>query len=103
MNGSTKTGSALPDIDGRAALGRPPAGRDFVGNVSQIGDKVVDGVWFGETQPGGIALGVDLAADLEVGLGDEVVAVGQAADGSTANELFIVVALLDTGSVALDF
>ncbi len=49
-----------------------------------------------------IALGRELAGTLEVGLGDEVVAVAQGADGATANELFQVVGLLETGSVALD-
>jgi putative ABC transport system permease protein len=70
--------------------------------VTGIGAKTAEGSFEAIAGPLNIALGVDLAADLGVGLGDEVVAVGQAADGSTANDLFTVVALLETGSVALD-
>ncbi len=70
--------------------------------VTGIGAKATEGSFDAITAERSIALGADLAADLGVGLGDEVVAVGQAADGSTANDLFTVVALLETGSVALD-
>lgn len=47
-------------------------------------------------------LGRKLARKLEVGVGDEVVMITQAADGSLANELFTVVGIARTGNAAMD-
>lgn len=47
-------------------------------------------------------LGRDLAKDLGVKLGGEVVVVGQAADGSVANDRYTVVGTAESGSVELD-
>ncbi len=51
---------------------------------------------------GEAVLGVDLADRLGAGLGDEVLAVSQAADGSIANALWRVVGLARTGDSARD-
>jgi len=47
-------------------------------------------------------IGVDLAQQLDLDVGSELVLVGQAADGSTANDRFKVVGLADAGSSELN-
>ncbi|MBI5609778.1 MAG: ABC transporter permease [Deltaproteobacteria bacterium] len=47
-------------------------------------------------------VGVDLAEQLGVGLGGEVVLVGAAVDGSVANDRYVVVGLADAGSGELN-
>lgn len=49
-----------------------------------------------------LVIGKDLAAQLEVELGDELVLLGEAADGSLANDLFKVVGLADAGSAEMN-
>jgi ABC-type lipoprotein release transport system permease subunit len=49
-----------------------------------------------------VVLGVELARQLQAGVGDVVVLVTPAADGSLGNELFEVTGLLRTGLVELD-
>lgn len=52
--------------------------------------------------PAPAVLGVDLAAQLGVDVGGEVVLVGQAADGSVANDRYLVVGLGDAGTFELN-
>lgn len=54
--------------------------------------------------PGGFELivGTELARQLALGLGDEVVVVAPAADGSMGNDLFTLVGLFETGTAAID-
>jgi ABC-type lipoprotein release transport system permease subunit len=52
--------------------------------------------------PAPALLGVDLAAQLGVDVGGEIVLVGQAADGSVANDRFTVVGLADAGTFELN-
>jgi putative ABC transport system permease protein len=47
-------------------------------------------------------IGVDLAEQLGITVGSELVLVGQAADGSTANDRFTVVGLADAGTAELN-
>ncbi len=56
----------------------------------------------GDEDPLPIVLGDGLASRLDAKLGDEVVFLGQAADGSMAAELFTLVGVLDSGVDALD-
>lgn len=74
---------------------REAAVRDFAADI-------VAGAWLGEAPEQGIVLGHTLARELEVGVGDEVVAVTQAADGSLGNALYTVKGLVKTGQTALD-
>ncbi|MBI1949279.1 MAG: ABC transporter permease [Deltaproteobacteria bacterium] len=53
-------------------------------------------------QPAGALLGVDLAAQLGVEVGGEVVLIGQAKDGSVANDRYLVVGLADAGTHELN-
>ncbi|MBI4821770.1 MAG: ABC transporter permease [Deltaproteobacteria bacterium] len=49
-----------------------------------------------------ILVGVDLAAELEIGPKDELVLLAQAADGSVANDRFVVGGLVDSSSAEMN-
>lgn len=70
--------------------------------VSQLSTRVVAGSNLDPARPDGILLGTTLAKRLGVGLGSEVVAMGQASDGSVAAEIFRVSGLLDSGDAMLN-
>ncbi len=65
-------------------------------------DRIVEGAWLSPGATGQIVLGEGLADNLKAKVGDAVVAVTQAADGSLGNELYDVVGILASGSVTLD-
>jgi len=82
---------------GLVAAGDSSAGASFRGidverdaGVSQIYLHVNDGDWLDPAEPKGVVIGRRLAQTLDVETGDELVLLGQAADGSTANDLFEV-------------
>lgn len=109
---------ALPEVDrasarlfGYALLGFDDnaAGAQLIGidpfresRLTLLEDHIVQGSYLGEDPRHEVLLGVNLAERLEVGPGDQVVAVTQAADGSIGNELYTVVGLFQTGSVMKD-
>lgn len=70
--------------------------------LAGLDDKVVDGVWLAEDAAMQAVLGVDLADDLALSVGDELVLVGQDAYGGLANDLFTVVGTLRSGQTAMD-
>lgn len=78
---------------GAQLFGLDPASE---GGVSARPDQVVAGRFV--AGPGEVVLGVDLARALHLDVGDDVVAVSQAADGSMANALWRVTGLADTRS-----
>lgn len=86
------------------------AGAQLIGVVpereaatSSIDTKVESGGhWLGGEPRKEILLGFGLAESLKAKLGDEVVVVTQAADGSLGNDLFHVTGVIKTGSVARD-
>ncbi|MFP4432419.1 MAG: ABC transporter permease [Spirochaetaceae bacterium] len=88
---------------GAEVFGVDPEAEDRTTNLS---GQVVEGTYFSGADPEeGLAetlLGKDLARILEGGIGDEVVIVSQAADGSIANDLYRIVGLVDTGDPGLD-
>jgi len=105
------TVAASPRIDGFALLGGETmsAGGLVVGvdparhrQVSTLPDQIVEGRYLGDAAAQEIVVGHKLAREIAVGLGDEVVAVTQATDGSTGNELYTVVGLFKTGDGAMD-
>ena len=69
------------------------------GAVSRFGREMVSGRMPG---PGEIALGGAMAETVEVAVGDEVVLVAPAADGSTGNDLFTVSGIFGVGVGAYD-
>lgn len=78
-------------------LGVDPAAEEA---VSKLSTRIVAGSLWGTAD--GILLGTTLAKRLGAGIGDEVVAMGQAADGSVAAAIFHVSGLLDSGDAALN-
>ncbi len=96
-------GAALVGSDARTSgaqlVGIDPAAE---ASLRHLDDKVSEGDWLAPAAEGGILLGAGLADELEVGVGDTVVAVTQAADGSLGNVLFEVRGLVRTGSTGLD-
>lgn len=77
------------EAKGALMLGVDPARE---GTVSRLPERVIDGRWL-EAQ-GEVVLGKKLARDLNVGVGEEVFAVTQAADGSLGNDLYSVVGVV---------
>lgn len=70
--------------------------------VSALSRRIVSGKSLEGSGSTGMLLGTALAKRLEAKLGSEVVAMGQAADGSVAAEVFTVSGLVDTGDVMLN-
>lgn len=71
--------------------------------ITQFRKAVVEGNFFADrsiTNP--IILGKSLAGRLGAKVGEEIVVLGQAADGSIANDLFKVIGLLDFGGGDLE-
>jgi putative ABC transport system permease protein len=62
--------------------------------VSEIGQHVAKGRWLSMDDPGGVVIGRRLAHALDVEAGDELILLGQAYDGSMANDLFEVRGIL---------
>jgi len=82
---------------GLAAAGESSAGVMIKGidlaqdaNVSQISEHVDRGSWLDDNDQNGVVLGSRLARTLGVAIGDELVLLGQATDGSIANDLYTV-------------
>jgi len=94
---------------GLAASGESSAGVGFMG-VEPVKDAEVlalhayvgEGEWLDDADPLGVVVGKGLARTLDLQLGSEIVVLSQAADGSTANELFTVRGILMTVSSTLD-
>jgi ABC-type lipoprotein release transport system permease subunit len=70
--------------------------------VTQLFKHVANGQWLDDADPNGVVLGKKLAGTLGVKLGDELVFVGQSADGYMANELFKVRGILKSVSDGID-
>ncbi len=70
--------------------------------LSSIHEAVNVGRFLNETNSKEIILGKKLAQRIEVKPGDQVVVIGQALDGSVANDLLTVVGLLDFGGGDLE-
>ncbi len=64
--------------------------------------QMMDGKWLDSTDPKGVVIGKRLAKSLSAGVGDEIVIVSQAADGSIANDLFRVRGILKSVSELTD-
>lgn len=68
--------------------------------VSHLAQHLHEGEWLDPQQSNGVVVGKRLARILGVSTGDEIVFLGQAADGSIANELYRVAGILS--SIAAD-
>jgi ABC-type lipoprotein release transport system permease subunit len=94
---------------GLAAAGDSSAGVGFIGVdverdalVSDVHKHVAAGEWLDPAVPAGVVIGRRLGRTLNVGLGDELVVLSQAADGSMANDLYEVRGVLKSIGDAID-
>lgn len=103
--------ASAPRLYGFALLGgeTETAGVQLVGvmperelTITPMDERVDQGSWLAPDASGQIVLGAGLADTLEVGVGDSVVAVTQASDGSLGNELYDIVGVVVSGSSTLD-
>jgi len=86
---------------GLAAAGSTSAGVQMRGvnlkneaTVTQVHKHVMQGQWLADSDPIGVVIGRKLARTLGVRPGNEVVIIGQATDGSMANDLYTVRGIL---------
>ncbi len=70
--------------------------------VSRIDERIQSGAWLDPSRPNEVVVGHQLARTLEVKPGNELVLVSQAADGSMANDLFVVRGVLQVVSEGAD-
>ena len=71
-------------------------------DVSLVFERISDGDWLSESDPHGVVVGRLLARSLSVSVGDELVLLSQAYDGSMANDLFTVRGILSSISEVTD-
>jgi ABC-type lipoprotein release transport system permease subunit len=70
--------------------------------VSKLHDHMLSGSWLKGDDMKGVVIGKKLARALGVAVGDEIVVVSQAGDGSMANDLYVVRGVLKSVSEAMD-
>ncbi len=70
--------------------------------TTRFDKKVIDGRMFDDSDNLEIILGQGLAENLKASLGDSLVIVSQGADGSIANDLYVIVGILDSGNPISD-
>ncbi|MCW8983534.1 MAG: ABC transporter permease, partial [Gammaproteobacteria bacterium] len=75
---------------------------DYESRVTEIHKHVMRGEWISKEAPNEVVIGRKLARTLGVDLGDEVVIVSQAADGSMADALFNIRGILKSVSEEVD-
>jgi len=90
-SGSTSSGVQLRGID-----------LSTESDVTQINLHILKGAWLEEGDPGGVVIGRKLARTLGVGIGDELTFVGQATDGSLANDIYSVKGILKSVGEEVD-
>ncbi len=72
------------------------------GKVSTIGQHVAEGQWLDPEDPKGVVIGRRLGRTLNAKVGTELVVLSQAADGSMANDVFIVRGVLKSVGEGVD-
>ena len=75
---------------------------NFESTVTQIDQHLMTGAWLDLTDDHGVVIGKKLARLLDVSVGDELIFVGQTADGYMANDTFHVRGILKTVSANID-
>jgi len=70
--------------------------------VTDIDQHVMAGQWLSGNEPQGVVIGKKLSKLLDVELGDELIFVGQTADGYMANDRFQVKGILKSVSAGID-
>lgn len=75
---------------------------EYEARVTKIHDHLEKGEWLERGDVSGVVLGRKLARTLAIDIGDELVVVGQAADGSMANDLYRVKGVLKSIGEEID-
>jgi ABC-type lipoprotein release transport system permease subunit len=70
--------------------------------MNHLDQRIHEGRWLPDEAKGELVVGYKLAEKLKAKLGDEVVVVTSAADGSMGNELYKLVGTVKTGSQGID-
>jgi len=70
--------------------------------VTKLDQHLSQGDWLDDKYPNQVVLGKKLAATLGVSLGDELIFIGQSADGFMANDIFYVRGVLQSVSDGID-
>lgn len=70
--------------------------------VTRMEGKVTQGRFLGDQPAGEVVLGKGLAETLKTGVGEQLVVITQASDGSLGNELYTIVGVVSSGRSALD-
>ena len=70
--------------------------------VTKLYQHVAKGGWLDEAKPKAVVLGKKMAATLDVDIGDELIFIGQSADGFMANDIFTVGGILKSVSDGID-
>ena len=70
--------------------------------LSEIHLEVTQGEWLKEGKHKEAVVGIELARELKLKLGQKVALIGQDGYGSVANDLFTIVGLVESGSVEMD-
>jgi ABC-type lipoprotein release transport system permease subunit len=70
--------------------------------VTEINQHVKTGNWLNKNDPYGVVIGKKLSRLLAADIGDELVFIGQTADGYMANEIFKVRGILKSVSASID-
>ncbi|MBN2551839.1 MAG: ABC transporter permease [Spirochaetales bacterium] len=93
---------------GLASAGEQSAGTRVIGidperedRTTGFAAKLTEGSYFGSS-PNQAIIGLTLSTILDTGVGDELIIVSQAADGSIANDIYRIIALVDTGDPGLN-
>jgi ABC-type lipoprotein release transport system permease subunit len=75
---------------------------DYEPTVTDIDQHIMMGEWLSSDDKQGVVIGKKLSKLLDVGLGDELVFVGQTADGYMANDSFQIKGILKSVSASID-
>ena len=70
--------------------------------VSATPTRLAEGNWLDEDDPAGVVVGRRLARSLDLAIGDELVILSQATDGSRANDLYAVRGIRQSVSDGVD-
>jgi len=70
--------------------------------VTQLYKHILKGAWLDKADKHGVVIGGKLARTLGVGVGDELIIISQAADGSMANDLYIARGILKSVGEIID-
>jgi ABC-type lipoprotein release transport system permease subunit len=94
---------------GLVSIGNKSAGANFIGIDPraealhfEFPKRLGQGTFLSEATPNHALLGANLARNLQAKLGDEMIVVVQAADGSMGNEIFLVEGILSSVDAQID-